>query len=226
MLSKPKLSAAELREAAGRIKVLRNKATEHAVEIGRELLCVKAALPHGDFVNWVEKGCEFKIRMAQNFMRLARAADLNPELTAVMMPSTLRVYMSNSTPSTVRQLVKRRLEKGERVSRKDLQLAIAETKAKRVQDNDTGTLVAELKRHAKLDLFTAGDTDADSEIDRSRKVAVLLMKRLSTEELEYIMDGMNWGIWNRVLVWLRAQHKTASEAGEVVRASSAAAPAA
>src|SRR5215475_9751207 len=115
MSSKPEICPAQLLEVAARIKALRKKATEHAIEIGRELLRVKAALPHGVFVKWVERECEFKIRMAQDFMKVAREAASNPELAAVMVPSTLRVYLSNSTPPGVRHLIKARIENGERV---------------------------------------------------------------------------------------------------------------
>ena len=198
MSSKPKISPAELQEAAGRIKVLHKKATEHALEIGRELLRIKAALPHGAFAKWVEKECEFKIRMAQNYMTLARAgasAEIGLE------PSTLRLYVSNSTPSTVRQLVKRRLANGEHVSRHDLRAAIVEARQKRANDSN----------RAAPDLLAAGDIGPYAEIDRSRKVAELLMQRLSNKDYQYIMDGMTWGTWNRVLVWLRAKPTIAAE---------------
>jgi len=201
MSSKPKISSAELQEAAGRIKVLHKKATEHALEIGRELLRIKAALPHGAFAKWVEKECEFKIRMAQNYMTLARAGASSEEIALV--PSTLRVYLSNSTPPTVRRLVKRRLADGEQVSRHDLRAAIVEARKKRSNDANP----------AAPDLL-AGDTGTYPEIDRSRKVAELLMQRLSKKDYEYLMDGMTWGTWNRVLVWLRAKSTAAAEPAE------------
>jgi Protein of unknown function (DUF3102) len=202
MSSKPKISSAELQEAAGRIKVLHKKATEHALEIGRELLRIKAALPHGAFAKWVEKECEFKIRMAQNYMTLARAGASSAEIALV--PSTLRVYLSNSTPPTVRQLVKQRLADGEQVSRHDLRAAIVEARKKRSTDANP----------AAPDLLTAGDTGTYPEIDRSRKVAELLMQRLSKNDYAYVMDGMTWGTWNRVLVWLRAKSTAAAEPAE------------
>jgi DUF3102 family protein len=230
MLSKPEISRAQLEEAAARIKSLRKKATEHAVEIGRELRRIKAALPHGVFVKWVEKECEFKIRMAQDLMKLAREVGSNSDAAAVMLPSTLRVYLSKETPSEVRHLVKARVDNGERVSRSELQSAIADAKAKQPRNRNPTTTNAAFRSEAKVDLLTAGDASADSEIDRSRKVAELLMRRLSQKDYEYVMDGMNWGIWNRVLVWLRAEPRSAVYRVEAVRVAgaigSAAAPAA
>ena len=116
MLVTTGLSAAELEEAAQRIKSLRRAATEHAVEIGRELLRIKESLPRGAFVKWVEKACEFKIRTAQDLMKLAREADTNTKLVALMVPSTLRVYLSKTTPPAVRTSILKRLESGGRLS--------------------------------------------------------------------------------------------------------------
>ena len=209
MSSKPKISPAELQEAAGRIKALHKQATEHALEIGRELLRIKAALPHGAFAKWVEKECEFKIRMAQNYMTLARAAGTSAEIA--LLPSTLRVYLSNSTPSTVRQLVKRRLADGEQVSRHDLRAAILQARKQRSGDSNPPA----------PDLLAAGDTGTYPEIDRSRKVAELIMQRLSNKDYEYIMDKMTWGTWNRVLVWLRARSTAAAEPAAALPISNA-----
>jgi hypothetical protein len=64
-------------------------------------------------------------------------------------------------------------------------------------------------------------------LDRSRKIAELLIKRLSPTDYEYLMDGINWGIWNRVLIWLRATRKAMPEFEQLPNAAtSPAAPAA
>ncbi len=219
MLSKPEISPAELQEVAGRIKLLHKKATEHAVEIGRELLRIKAALPHGAFVKWVERECAFKIRMAQNFMTLAREVESNTGIAA-LVPSTLRLYLSNSTPAPVRRLVKSRLDNGERVSRHALHAAIAEARI-RAGDATPASPIASLRGDAKPDLLAAGDSATDSEIDRSKKIADLLMQRLSTKDYQYVMDGMNWGIWNRVLVWLWTKQRASAGSANAVRPSKA-----
>jgi hypothetical protein len=203
MLAKAEISAAELHQVAGRIRMLRQKATEHAVEIGRELLRVKENLPHGRFVRWVEMECEFKIRTAQDLMRLARELGSHENLAALMLPSTLRIYLSKNTPVEARQQVRAKLESGERVSRNDLRLAIAETKAGQAKSKP-GVQASGRPHSSVPDLLIAGEAGRHSEIDRARKIAELLIQRLDKNDYEYIMDGMNWGIWNRVLVWLRA----------------------
>ncbi|HWJ68869.1 MAG TPA: DUF3102 domain-containing protein [Sphingobium sp.] len=43
-----------------------------AIEAGKELLEVKKGLAHGEFQAWCEANLTFTVRMAQNYMRLAR----------------------------------------------------------------------------------------------------------------------------------------------------------
>jgi hypothetical protein len=219
MLSKTEFSATELQEAAQRIKLLRRAATEHAVEIGRELLRVKEKLPHGVFVKWVERSCEFKIRAAQDLMKLARDAESNAKLIALMVPSTLRVYLSKTTPPEVRSNILKRLENGEHVSRNELYSqasdARSRTKAKVGNQSTREGLASSL--FAGPDLLRAEESQSDLGGDRSRMVAELIIQRLSRKDYELIMEGMSWGVWNRVLVWMRAARIVDSERVELVR---------
>jgi hypothetical protein len=204
MLSNTELTATDLHETAERIRSLRTRATEHAVEIGRELARVKASLPHGAFVKWVEKECQFKIRTAQDLMKLAREVDANAQFAALMVPSTLRVLLSKSTPPAARQMVMTRLERGERVSRSDLHAVIAETRTDKAAERVSPQKPAIIRESSIPDLLTAGDARPDMEIDKARRIAELIMRRVSHDDYAFIMDQISWGVWNRVLVWLRA----------------------
>lgn len=215
MLVTTELSAAELEEAAQRIKSLRRAATEHAVEIGRELLRIKESLPRGAFVKWVEKACEFKIRTAQDLMKLAREADTNTKLVALMVPSTLRVYLSKTTPPAVRTSILKRLESGEYVSRNELYSEALNAKVK--SPPKAGNEMADDGLFAGPDLLRAGGSPADPKGDRSRMVAELLIRRLSRKDYELIMEGMNWEIWNRILVWMWAARVVDAERVELVQ---------
>jgi hypothetical protein len=219
MLSKTELSAVELQEAAQRIKSLRRTASQHAVEIGRELLRVKERLPHGVFVKWVEKSCEFKIRAAQDLMKLAREVESNAELVALMVPSTLRVYLSKTTPPDVRSSILKRLENGERVSRNELysETSSAKSKTKAKVGNQPTREAGTPVFFAGPDLLRAEESRSDLEGDRSRMVAELIIQRLSRKDYELIMEGMNWGVWNRILVWMRAARIVDSERVELAR---------
>ena len=228
-MSKVVLSPTELSEVANRIRSLRQAATLHAIEIGRELLRVKAGLPHGAFVKWVEKECKFKIRTAQDLMKLAREVDPNAEVTTLMVPSTLRVYLSKNTPPEARQLARTRLQNGECVSRKDINAFVS----KRGLSDGTAATGSSVDRIAGPELLRSGDASAESEINRSRRIAELLAQRLTQDDYQYLMDGMTWGVWNRVLIWLRTakiatpdRTETVAELPSQTRAHALAAPAA
>jgi hypothetical protein len=217
MLAKSELSATELQEAAQRIKSLRRAATEHAVEIGRELLRVKEKLPHGVFVKWVERACEFKIRTAQDLMKLARDAESNTKLVALMVPSTLRVYLSKTTPPAVRSTILKRLENGERVSRNELYSETLHARSKTKAGHQSARDGLNPSSFTGPDLLRAEESQSDLEGDRSRMVAELIIRRLSRKDYELIMEGMNWGVWNRILVWMRAARIVDSERVELAR---------
>jgi hypothetical protein len=222
MLVTTELSAVELEEAAQRIKSLRRAATEHAVEIGRELLRVKESLPRGAFVKWVERACEFKIRTAQDLMKLAREADTNTKLVALMVPSTLRVYLSKTTPPAVRTSILKRLESGEYVSRNELYSEALNAKVK--SPPKSGSEMADDELFAGPDLLRAGGSSTDLKGDRSRIVAELLIRRLGRKDYELIMEGMNWEIWNRILVWMWAARVVDGERLELVPQGARAVP--
>lgn len=222
MPTKTELSAAELQEAAQRIKALCRAATEHAVEIGRELLRIKESLPRGTFVKWVETACNFKIRTAQDLMKIAREADSNAKLVALMVPSTLRVYLSKTTPSAVRASILKRLENGEYVSRNELYSEALDAKVRSAPKTDSNA--ANGGPFAGPDLLRAGASPADLKGDRSRMVAELLIRQLSRTDYELIMEGMNWEVWNRVLVWMRAARVVDVERVELVQPGARAVP--
>jgi hypothetical protein len=206
------LSAADLEQSAQRIKTLRRAATEHAVEIGRELLRIKESLSHGSFVKWVEQACEFKIRTAQDLMKLAREANADATITTLMVPSTLRVYLSKTTPPAVRASILKRLENGDRVSRSQLHSERISAEPKSLTTGGPGA--RELVR-AGPDLFKSGQRPADAQGGRPRMVAELLISRLSKQDYDVIMDGMNWEVWNRILVWMKAARVVDSERVEL-----------
>ncbi len=211
MLMKTSLSAADLEQSAQRIKTLRRAATEHAVEIGRELLRIKESLSHGSFVKWVEQACEFKIRTAQDLMKLAREANSDATITTLMVPSTLRVYLSKTTPPAVRASILKRLENGDRVSRSQLHSERISAEPKSLTTSGLGG-----RDRAAHDLFKSGQRPPESQGGRPRMVAELLISRLSRQDYEVIMEGMNWEVWNRILVWMKAARPVDSEQVELV----------
>jgi len=78
----------DLSETRDRIKILHNQVVEGLrrttptiISLGKELLSVKAQMPHGDFTCWFNSSLfSFKIRTANMYMGLARAAAKNARL--------------------------------------------------------------------------------------------------------------------------------------------------
>lgn len=52
------------------------------MEIGRLLIAAKATVPHGQWGSYLKDQVEFSERQAQNFMRVAREYEANPQLVA------------------------------------------------------------------------------------------------------------------------------------------------
>lgn len=89
-MSSDTLSAAELHERAGRIRLLHQMATEHAIDIGRELIRVEPHFSYRVFAKWVRTECDLKMRTARDLMKLARGADSGGLPIALSFPSKLR----------------------------------------------------------------------------------------------------------------------------------------
>src|SRR5689334_573843 len=78
----------DLANAKNRIEALHKevvdglrRTTPTIIKLGQELLAVKAQLPHGEFTSWFNgSSFSFKIRTANMYMGLARAAEKNARL--------------------------------------------------------------------------------------------------------------------------------------------------
>jgi hypothetical protein len=122
-------SAAALRETAERIRQRLKRQIEDIVLIGCDLIAVKAALPHGQFTNWLVAEFSWNERTARNYMNVAAAFGGKREIIADLRPSHLYRLAAPSTPPEARDSI----------------IAIAEA-GRPVTD----TLVNETIQHAKL----------------------------------------------------------------------------
>lgn len=67
-------AADEINTEIARMREAGNEAMERAFRVGEMLLQVKARLPHGTFMSWVEHNLECSDRMARNLLRIAKTA--------------------------------------------------------------------------------------------------------------------------------------------------------
>lgn len=88
---------------AHNIRLMVRRTVEAAVEVGRELLEVKARLPHGTWEDWLSFHFGWSDQQARNYMRLAEAAEQNPKVFE--FASLTAAYQFARLPPPVQQRV-------------------------------------------------------------------------------------------------------------------------
>src|SRR5438270_10357528 len=78
--------ASDLPAAAARI---RERLCAPIIDVGKDLLQVKARLEHGQFIEWVERECGINKRTAQRMMVAAEWAEGKGDIVTLLPPSVL-----------------------------------------------------------------------------------------------------------------------------------------
>jgi hypothetical protein len=107
--------AAEARAVADRVRASHQRTVIAIIEMGRDLLAVKARLGHGRFGQWLEAEFGGVARTAQNYMRAAQSFADNSEIVSHLPPATVYALAAPSTPGEVRTEIVARLSAGERL---------------------------------------------------------------------------------------------------------------
>jgi len=107
--------AAEARAVAARVRASHQRTVIAILEMGRDLLAVKASLGHGRFGQWLEAEFGGVARTAQNYMRAAQSFADKSELVSHLPPATVYALAAPSTPGDVRSEIVERLRAGERL---------------------------------------------------------------------------------------------------------------
>jgi hypothetical protein len=131
-------------EARDRIKVLERTTGEAIIEIGRQLIAVKASLPHGQFEPWMEVEFGWSYDTARRFMKVATVFGEKTQI-ASFQPSALYALASGTVPDTIREEFIERADAGEPVRYQDVKRRLAEHQALRVVDTETGEVVGTLE---------------------------------------------------------------------------------
>jgi hypothetical protein len=119
-----------LRRSALTIKPRLKRAAEDLFVIGRELMAVKARLPHGTYTDWLDIEFGLSDRMAQRFMSVSERLGPKSDKLSVLPPSTLYLLAAPSTPDEAIATVEQRLRNGERITVAFVQRAILAAKQK------------------------------------------------------------------------------------------------
>lgn len=120
--------------ATERLHMLERRTGEAIIEIGRQLIAVKADIGHGNFGAWLESEFGWTPQTAGNFMRVTEAFGENEKIFQNASPSALYALASGTMPEPIRDEFIARAEAGERITHKDVKQRLA------VVDLDSGEI--------------------------------------------------------------------------------------
>lgn len=122
--------AQKLRSTAERIRERVKKTLEDIIEIGNDLLGVKDALPHGQFLPWIRAEFGWGERLAENFISVAERFGPKSAIIAdlTMQPTAAYMLAASSVPDKAREVAIERAEAGEKITIKVAKEIVAETR--------------------------------------------------------------------------------------------------
>jgi hypothetical protein len=123
--------ADKVRNAADRIRERVRKTVEDIVEIGNDLLAVKDALPHGQFLPWLKGEFGWSERSAQNFMNVAEQFKSAKIADLPIQPSAAYFLAAPSVPDEARQKAVEKAEAGEEITFAAAREIVAEARKKK-----------------------------------------------------------------------------------------------
>ena len=125
-------TANKVKEAAERIRQTVKRTIEDIMGVGNELLAVKDALPHGQFIPWLRAEFGWTERTARNFMAVAEQFGPKTEIISDLRidPTAAYLLASPSAPDEAREAAVKLAEGGERVTPKVAKEILAKERRK------------------------------------------------------------------------------------------------
>jgi hypothetical protein len=125
-------AAGQVQQAAARIRQKVKKTVEDLIAVGKDLLTVKAALPHGRFGPWLKAEFGWGERLARNFMSVAERFGPKTAIIAdlTIQPTAAYLLAAPSAPDEARQRALERAEAGEQITAAVAKEILAETRKK------------------------------------------------------------------------------------------------
>lgn len=120
--------ADDMRVVAGRV---REHVRASVIEVGRELMAVKARTRHGDFVAWVETECELAIRTAQRAMQAAEFVDRTKHVNLTLLPMDSLLAIASLPSKDVADRIVERIDRGELTNAREIKAAIGQLRPER-----------------------------------------------------------------------------------------------
>ncbi len=123
--------ADKVRSAADRIRERIKKTVEDIIEVGNDLLAVKEALPHGQFLPWLKAEFGWSERSAQNFMSVAEQFKSAKIADLPIQPSAAYLLAAPSVPNEAREKAVEKAEAGEEITIAAAKEIVAEARKKK-----------------------------------------------------------------------------------------------
>jgi hypothetical protein len=144
---------AELRDQAmlaqGTVLTKLGGAVERVIDAGNTLRWAKDALPHGEYLPWVQQACGLKPQYAQQLVKAAEWVNAQHvgHLDGITDTATLFLLSADATPEDVREWVMERCAAGNPPTRKEVQ-----ERKRAAQGKAARTLTQEVKAALKISL--------------------------------------------------------------------------
>lgn len=123
--------ADKVRSAADRIRERVKKTVEEIIEVGNDLLAVKEALDHGQFLPWLKAGFGWSERSAQNFMSVAEQFKSAKIADLPIQPSAAYLLAAPSIPDEAREKAVEKAEADEEITFATAREIVAEARKKK-----------------------------------------------------------------------------------------------
>jgi hypothetical protein len=123
--------AEKLRSSAQMIRQQLQNMLESAVKIGQELLAVKEALVHRQFLPWLKAEFGWSERTAYNFMSVAQRFELATIAKLPFQPTAAYLLAAPSVTDEARQVAVEKAEAGEEITTKVGKRSEAQARKKR-----------------------------------------------------------------------------------------------
>jgi hypothetical protein len=185
--------ADEARAIAERVRDKTRSMTLTILELGRDLMRVKARLGHGTFGLWLEAEFSGGARTAQNYMRAFEAFGENCEIVSHLPPATVYALAAPSVPERTRAKVVQRMNAGEPVDATEVRAIVRKAK-KRASRRREAARRAEAPAAAQpagqgapAAPVRLSGRSAARRAERAQKIAELFRARLTPAELEALL---------------------------------------
>ncbi len=122
--------AERLRASAETIRQQVRNTLECAIKIGQELLAVKEALAHGQFLPWLKAEFGWSERTAQNFMSVAERFKSAIIADLPIQPTAAYLLAAPAVPDQAREVAIEKAKAGEQITVAAAKEIVAEAKKK------------------------------------------------------------------------------------------------